>query len=267
MRAIQPTEILSRNGLLVDAFPSWPFFEEDEIAAAAKVLRSGRVNYWTGDEGRQFESEFAKFVGSNHAVAVANGTVALELALRGLKVGPGDEVITTSRTFIASASCAVSVGARPVFATGRVALRKLPRWLGCRRRYAALMIDRLQKVPGLRIPSPPADVEHAYYKFYGHVEPQKLAEGWSRDRIMAEIVEHGVPCSTGTCSEIYLEKAFPAEWRPTQRLPIAKMLGETSLMFLAHPTLTDAHVHYTCDVIGDVMRQATQSRPQLEVLA
>src|SRR5664279_1579385 len=94
----------------------WPYFSEDEIEAATEVLRSGRVNYWTGEEGRQFESEFAAFVGCRHAIAVSNGTVALEAALRALGVGPGDEVITTSRTFIASASCAVAVGARPVLA-------------------------------------------------------------------------------------------------------------------------------------------------------
>src|SRR5215471_1930427 len=95
-------------------FAPWPYFAPDEIAAAVRVLESGKVNYWTGDEGRQFEREFAEFVGCQYGVAVANGTVALELALRALGVGPGDEVITASRTFIASASCAVATGARPV---------------------------------------------------------------------------------------------------------------------------------------------------------
>src|ERR1035441_9979077 len=94
----------------------WPYFAPDEIAAAVEVLRGGKVNYWTGEEGRRFEQEFAAFVGCRHAVAMANGTVALEAALRALGVGPGDEVITASRTFIASASCAVAVGARPVIA-------------------------------------------------------------------------------------------------------------------------------------------------------
>src|SRR5208282_1519874 len=98
------------------SFPSWPYFEADEIEAAASVLRSGKVNYWTGDLGRRFEDEFAAYVGCRHAVALSNGTVALELALHALGVGAEDEVITTSRTFIASASCAVMRGARPVLA-------------------------------------------------------------------------------------------------------------------------------------------------------
>ncbi len=95
---------------------TWPVFGDDEVAAAARVLRSGKVNAWFGEETSSFEREYAGFTGSRHAVAVANGTVALELALRALGVGEGDEVITSPRTYIASASCAVAVGARPVFA-------------------------------------------------------------------------------------------------------------------------------------------------------
>ena len=98
------------------AVAPWPFFDDDEIEAATQVLRSGKVNYWTGQEGRFFEEEFAAYVDCKHAIALANGTVALECALKALGVGPGDEVVTTSRTFIASASCAVMLGARPVFA-------------------------------------------------------------------------------------------------------------------------------------------------------
>src|ERR1035437_7805902 len=100
----------------VTHFAHWPHFAEDEIEAVSNVLRSGKVNYWTGQEGRKFETEFAEFVGTRYAVALANGTVALEAALLALGISKGDEVITTSRTFIASASCAVSVGATPVFA-------------------------------------------------------------------------------------------------------------------------------------------------------
>jgi len=99
-----------------ELFAPWPYFAPDEIEAAAAVLRSGNVNYWTGEEGRLFEREFAEFTGCKHAIAVANGSVALEATLRALGIGPGDEVITTSRTFIASASCAVAVGAQPVMA-------------------------------------------------------------------------------------------------------------------------------------------------------
>src|ERR1700676_169216 len=97
-------------------FAPWPYFEPDEMEAAARVLQSGKVNYWTGDEGRRFEEEFAAQAGCKHGVAVANGTLALELALYALGIGPGDEVIVPSRTFIASASCVVMRGARPVLA-------------------------------------------------------------------------------------------------------------------------------------------------------
>lgn len=94
----------------------WPIYAQDEIDAATAVLRSGRVNYWTGDEGKNFEAEFAQFCQSKFAIAVANGTVALELAFEALGIGPGDDVIVTPRTFIASASSFVRLGARPVFA-------------------------------------------------------------------------------------------------------------------------------------------------------
>src|SRR5579864_3590288 len=99
-----------------EPFGPWPYFARDEVSAASRVLESGKVNYWTGDEGRAFEREFAAFCGSRYAVALANGTVALELALYALDIGPGDEVITSSRTFIASASCIVMRGATPVIA-------------------------------------------------------------------------------------------------------------------------------------------------------
>ena len=97
-------------------FAPWPSFEPDEIEAVASVLKSAKINYWTGEEGRLFEKEFAAFAGCKHGIAVANGTVALELALHALGIGPGDEVIVPSRTFIASASCVVMRGAIPVIA-------------------------------------------------------------------------------------------------------------------------------------------------------
>ncbi len=100
----------------IPIFAPWPFFGEDEIRAADRVLRSGKVNYWTGEEGRLFEKEFAEFIGCGFGVALANGTVALELALHALGIGPGDEVIVPSRTFIAAASCVVMRGAIPVMA-------------------------------------------------------------------------------------------------------------------------------------------------------
>ena len=388
--------VASRHG-------AWPCFSQDEIEAAARVLGSGNVNYWTGEEGRQFELEYAAFTGCRHAIALANGTVALECALKVLGVGPGDEVVTTSRTFIASASCAVTLGAHPRFADvdresqnitadsirqvltprtkaivavhlagwpcemddilvlarergikvvedcaqahgatykerpvgsigdigafsfcqdkilstageggmitlnsdemyeqawalkdhgksydavyrrnhepgfrwlhesfgtnwrltevqsaiGRLQLRKLPSWVETRREHAAALTECLSGLPGLRVTVPPRHVGHAYYKYYAFVRPEKLGAGWSRDRILAEIAARGVPCFSGSCSEVYLEKAFDAEPRPASRLPAARELGETSLMFLVHPTLTSEHIAQTCEVISQVMHEAT----------
>jgi dTDP-4-amino-4,6-dideoxygalactose transaminase len=385
---------------------AWPFFAENEIEAAARILRSGKVNYWTGNEGREFEKEYAEFTGRKHAVAVANGTLALELALRVLGIGPGDEVITSPRTFIASASCAVSVGARPVFADadrasqnitaesirsvltpatkaivavhlagwpcemneilvlartyglkviedcaqahgatykgrpvgsigdigafsfcqdkiistageggmitldsdemhenawaykdhgksydavyrrthapgfrwlhesfgtnwrlteiqsaiGRIQLRSLPRWVETRRRYASLLTECFSELPGLRVAIPPEHVGHAYYKYYAFVQPEALRKNWSRDRIVAEVTARGIQCFGGSCSEIYLEKAFPAEWRPESPLPTARELGETSLMFLVHPTLLPEQIARTCEVVTQVMREATTGK-------
>jgi dTDP-4-amino-4,6-dideoxygalactose transaminase len=384
-------------------FAPWPSFAEDEIEAAASVLRSGKVNYWTGEEGRQFEREFAESVGAKHAICVANGTLALELALFALGVGRGHEVITSSRTFIASASCAAMRGAHPVCvdvdpdsqnitadtirraitprtraiiavhlagwpcdmdsileiaaeydlrviedcaqaqgavykgrpvgsmgdaaafsfcqdkimttggeggmlttnhsnawerawsykdhgknynsvhnrehgigfrwlhdsfgtnwrltemqsAMGRVLLKKVPQWVESRRRNADRLSSYLSAVPGLRIPTPPQSCQHAYYKYYAFVLPEMLQPGWDRDKIMQSIVEEGVPCFVGSCSEIYLEKAFVGR-RKHERLPIAKQLGETSLMLLVHPTLSDQHIALTCQAVGKVMSQATK---------
>ena len=397
---LQP--IHERSGLY--PFPTWPKFSSDEIEAATAVLRTGRVNYWTGEEGRQFESEFANSVATKHAIAVANGTLALEYALYALGVSTGDEVVTTSRTFIASASCAVMRGARPVMADvdrnsqnvtahsieavltartkaviavhlagwpcdmdpilelarernlkviedcaqatgatykgkpvgslgdmaafsfcqdkimttggeggmlttnsdelwekawslkdhgksfeavfnrehapgfrwlhesfgtngrmtemqsaiGRVQLKKLPAWVADRRRLAEILTEKFSSIPGLRVTPPPPDVKHSYYKYYVFVEPQFLRKDWNRDRIMNEIVARNVPCFSGSCSEIYLEKAFSANLRPPDRLPVAKELGETSLMFLVHPTLTSRHMDEIAGTVGDVMASAVK---------
>lgn len=385
------------------AMPSWPYFASDEIAAAKEVLASGKVNYWTGDEGRNFESEFAAFTGTRHAIALANGTVALELALRILGVGPDDEVITSPRTFIASASSAVAVGATPVFADvdrdsqnitaasiravvtpatkaiipvhlagwpcemdeimelaldrglkviedcaqslgarykerptgsigdigsfsfcqdkilttggeggmitldseadferawaykdhgksydavyrrkhepgfrwlhesfgtnwrmtevqsaiGRVQLRKVSHWVDIRRKHAARLSDCFGRLPGLRVTVPPPDIYHSYYKYYVFTRQENLRTDWNRDRIREELNLRGIPCYSGSCSEVYLEKAFPAHIRPAERLPIARELGETSLMFLVHPTLTDEHIGLTCEAVEEVMADAT----------
>lgn len=387
-----------------DGYASWPYFEQDEIDAASRVLISGRVNYWTGNEGREFEQEYEEYTRRQHAIVVANGSLALELALKALGVGPGDEVITSPRTFIASASCAVTVGARPVFADvdrvsqnitaesisavltpatkaivavhlagwpcemdeimalarennlkviedcaqahgatykgrpvgsigdigafsfcqdkiittageggmitldsdemyekawaykdhgksydavyrrthepgfrwlhesfgtnwrmteiqsaiGRLQLRKLPRWVETRRGHASMLAECFSELPGLRVTTPPKHIGHSYYKYYAFVRPEALRPGWNRDRILAEISAQGVPCFSGSCSEIYLEEAFPVEWRPKNRLPVARELGETSIMFLVHPTLRDEDIALTCDVVKQVILRATR---------
>lgn len=387
-----------------DPFAPWPSFSQEEIAAATRILESGKVNYWTGDEGRQFEAEFAAFTGVKHAVALANGTVALELALQALGIGPGDEVIVPSRTFIASASCAVTRGATPVMADvdrdsqnvtadtiravlsprtraivtvhlagwpcdmdpildlarehqlkviedcaqahganykgrpvgsmgdanafsfcqdkimttggeggmlttndsdlwsrawafkdhgksyeavyqrshppgyrwlhesfgtnwrltemqsgiGRVQLRKLPESVQARRRLAGVLTERFSKIPALRVTRPPEHSSHSYYKYYVFLRPECLREDWHRQRIVDAVNAEGVPCFTGSCSEIYLERAFPTELRPPQRLPIAKELGETSLMFLVHPTLAERDMHDTADAVEKVLTHAAR---------
>ncbi|MDC3357728.1 aminotransferase, partial [Pseudomonadales bacterium] len=108
-------------------------------------------------------------------------------------------------------------------------------------------------------PPLPAGSAHAYYKCYVYVQASRLAPGWSRDRIIETITAQGVPCYPGSCSEVYLEKAFDGTgWRPAERLPMAKQLGETSLMFLVHPTLTQSEIDKTCQVLNDVLHLATE---------
>jgi dTDP-4-amino-4,6-dideoxygalactose transaminase len=102
--------------LAIQPEEAWPYYAEDEIAAVTDVLRSGKVNQWTGQDVAAFERSYDAWIGTGKAIAVANGSVALELPLRAFGVGPGDEVIVTPRTFVASASCVRLVGATPVFA-------------------------------------------------------------------------------------------------------------------------------------------------------
>ncbi len=395
--------------MLNTPFSPWPSFSEEEANAVRDVVLSNKVNYWTGQECREFEKEFAAWAGTEHAVAVTNGTVALDLALLALGIGAGDEVIVTPRTFLASVSSIVNAGAVPVFAEvdrdsqnitvetiravltprtravicvhlagwpcdmgpimalaaeydlkviedcaqahgahykgrpvgsighagawsfcqdkimttggeggmvttndrdlwkrmwsikdhgkswdavyerehapgfrwlhesfgtnwrmmevqaviGRIQLQRMPSWHAARLANAVRIWSVANGLTGLRVPTMPTDIVHAAYKCYVFVEPAELAEGWSRDRILSEISSRGVPCFSGSCSEVYLEKAFDGTgWSPTERLAVARELGETSLMFLVHPTLTDAEIEKTCSVIKDVMALATSSAPQ-----
>ena len=393
--------------MLNTPFPQWPSFTSEEAEAVRNLLLSNKVNYWTGQEGRLFEQEFAAFTGTEYAVALANGTVALDLAMKALDIGSGDEVVVTSRTFLASVSSIVTAGAKPVFADidrdsqnvtvdtirtvltpkskaiicvhlagwpcemgpimelaeekglyviedcaqahgalykgrsvgsighigawsfcqdkimttggeggmittndrelwskmwsykdhgksweavyemehppgfrwlhesfgtnyrmtemqsaiGRIQLKRMSKWHEARTFNANKILDTARTLPGLRVPLIPLNIQHAWYKCYVFVDPEHLNEGWDRDRIMNTIMSKGVPCYSGSCSEVYLEKAFDdTGWRPTERLPVAKELGETSLMFLVHPTLTDTEIQKTCDVLTSVMELAANKK-------
>ena len=386
-------------------WPPWPCFEQEEIDAVVSVLKSGQVNYWTGEQGRQFEREFAEFCGCQYAVALANGTVALELALYALGIGPGDEVVTTSRTFIASASAVVMRGATPVMADvdpvsqnitaetvrkvlsrrtraiiavhlagwpcdmdpllelarehdlkiiedcaqaqgaiykgrpvgslgdvaafsfcqdkimttggeggmlttndrvtwekawaykdhgknydtvfnqqhppgfrwlhesfgtnwrmtelqaaiGRSVLPKLATWVGIRRRNAAILAECFKHIPALRVTEAAPDMLHSYYKYYVFVRPSQIRKGWGRDRIVSAVNAEGIPCLTGSCSEIYLEKAFTQMGLgPLNRLPVAEELGRTSLMLLVHPTLDEKDMGDACRAVEKVFKEASK---------
>lgn len=389
--------------MLNTAFSPWPSFTQEEADAVSQVLLSNKVNYWTGQECREFEKEFAAFAGTEYAIALANGTVALDVALQAMGIGAGDEVVVTPRTFLASVSSVVNIGAVPVFAEvdrdsqnitaetiqavltprtravicvhlagmpcdmepimaladqygfyviedcaqahgaryqgkpvgsighvgawsfcqdkimstggeggmvttndrelwsrmwsfkdhgksweavyerehapgfrwlhesfgtnwrmtemqaaiGRIQLRRMPAWLAARTANAERIWNTAAALPGLRVPRVPQSMVHAAYKCYVFVEPEQLKPGWDRDRILNEINQRGVPCYSGSCSEVYLEKAFDGTpYRPAERLLVARELGETSLMFLVHPTLTDAEIALTCEVLQEVMALA-----------
>ena len=384
------------------SFPPWPTFSANEIDAVASVLRSGRVNYWTGNEGRQFEREFAEQCGVSSAVAVATGTVALELALYALGIGPGDEVVTPCRSYVASAGCVANRGAVPVMADvdrdsqcltpesirqvltprtkaiiavhlagwpcdmdaimdvaaqfglcviedcaqaqgarykgrpvgslgdvgafsfcqdkimttageggmlatnsaslfdkawsfrdhgrarevaqpgkqvsgyrwvyntmgtnwrltevqsaiGRRQLQRLEVSVGRRRELAGWLNAALAAIPALRTPRPSQHVEHAYYRCYTFVRQALLRPGWDRNRILLALAAEGVPCFSGSCPEIYREKAF-AQFQPRQELRVARELGETSLAFLVHPTLSQADIQDTVEAVHKVMHHAS----------
>ena len=340
--------------MLNTAFSPWPCFTPEEADAVQRVLLSGKVNYWTGTECREFEKEFAAWAGTAHAVALANGTLALDVALKALGIGPGDEVVVTPRTFLASVSCVVNAGATPVFAdvdpdSGNLTAGTIAAVLTPRTRAVIVVhlagwpadmdpIMALAARHGLKVIEDCAQAHGARYRgrsvgSIGHVgawsfcqdkimttggeggmvttndeavwramwaykdhgkswaavyERQhppgfrwlhesfgtnwrmlsmqavigrfqlgRMAPGWSRDRIVTEIEALGVPCYQGSCSEVYLEKAFDGTpWRPAGRLPVARALGETSLMLLIHPTLTTAEIGRTCAAIAQVLARA-----------
>ena len=142
-------------------------------------------------------------------------------------------------------------------AVGRVALRQLDAWVTERRRNAGLWREGLKDLRSLRIPAPPEHIYHSFYKFYIFIEPRLLHVDWSRDRIMQEINARGVPCTVGSCSEIYRERAFLPPGKTPKALPIARSLGLTSLMFLVHPTLSSEDMSFMIGTVRDVISRAT----------
>ena len=142
---------------------------------------------------------------------------------------------------------------------GRIQLQRMPQWHKARTEHIEKIWACARELPGLRVPDIPEGLQHGAYKCYVFVNPEELAEGWTRDRILNEVVAAGVPCFSGSCSEVYLEKAFDGtDWRPSERLPVARELGETSLMFLVHPTLTEQEIQKTCSVLAEVMYRAAK---------
>lgn len=140
---------------------------------------------------------------------------------------------------------------------GRIQLQRMPQWQAQRLANCEAIWRTARECPGLRAPEVPAAIEHAGYKCYLFVEPEKLAPGWDRDAVQHAITERGVPCMSGACSEVYREKNFQdANLAPSSPLPIARELGSTSLMLLCHPTLTEAEIAKTCDVLKAVMQEA-----------
>jgi len=144
-------------------------------------------------------------------------------------------------------------------ALGRLQLRKMTQWHAIRNQHAAKISQICEQFSCFRVPKIPINIAHAFYKLYVFVKPDQLNNGWDRDRIMDEINQLDVPCYSGSCSEIYLEKAFDnTDLRPDKRLAVAQELGETSLMFLVHPTLSKEEVDTFCQAINDIALQASK---------
>ncbi len=144
-------------------------------------------------------------------------------------------------------------------AIGRIQLNKINHWITLRRRNAAILTEKFSHIPALRISIPNSATNHVYYTYYAFVIPDKLKTNWTRDRIIEAINAENIPCFVGSCSEIYLEEAFQkAQLQPASRLPIARELGETSLMFHVHPMLTEDEMKRVADVVEKIFELATK---------
>jgi len=144
-------------------------------------------------------------------------------------------------------------------AIGRIQLTRMNTWTETRQGHAKQLDEAAKAFELIRLVEVPNYSEHAEYKHYMFIKPEYLVEGWNRDRIVNEIVAQGIPCFQGSCSEVYLEKSFDnTGFRPEVRLANAKELGETSLMFLVHPTLKKEEVASMCEVLDKVLKIATR---------
>lgn len=140
-------------------------------------------------------------------------------------------------------------------AIGLIALARLPVWVKARQSHAALLDDGLSQIPGIEVLTPSSDVEHSYYKHYVNVSPEMLSDKWTRDEIVRSIQQEGIPCGSGLCCEIYLETAIQnTGLAPPERLPNARDLGERSIMFMVHPTLSREEIDDTVAAVAKVMR-------------
>lgn len=142
-------------------------------------------------------------------------------------------------------------------AIGRRQLTKLSEWVSRRRRNAEILADGIADLRGIRVPRPQAGYHHSYYKFYAYLQPAMLGESWNQARVIEAVNAEGIPCMAGSCSEIYREQAFTAaRLAPPRRLPAAQRLGETSLMFLVHPTIEPSDMEDAVRAVRKVMRVA-----------
>jgi hypothetical protein len=141
---------------------------------------------------------------------------------------------------------------------GRLQLRKVPNWVELRRANARKLNACCAQFPAIRVTEPSSDFYHSYYRHYAYVRKEQLKSGWTRDRILSALVDQGIPALSGGCSEIYLEKAFPDSMRPAERLPVARELGETTIMLPIFPTLSESEIEEICIGIQRVMEQASR---------
>ena len=136
---------------------------------------------------------------------------------------------------------------------GRIQTARMPDWHQQRLHNAEQIWAACQSIEWLRVPDIGAEFVHAAYKAYVFVKPEKLPKGCDRDAVLKLLVEQGIPAYSGSCSEVYLEKAFDKTgFAPRERLPVARKLGETSLMFLVHPSLEQQHIDITLSALNTV---------------